>query len=99
MKFSTLTQRKAAALQPLVLVTALAVAFPLYAMAETAPSQVVVTATRMAQPASDVLSDNEYIGAEEIAAAGQVSVAELLQKRRGIEISGNGGSGSYALVF
>lgn len=99
MMISTLTQRKAAALQPLVLASSLAFAFPLAALAETAPSQVVVTATRMAQPASDVLADNDIIGAEEIAAAGQVSVAELLQKRRGVEISGNGGSGSYASVF
>ncbi len=99
MKIFTLTQRKAAALQPLVLATAIALAFPHAAMADTAPSQVVVTATRMAQPASDVLSDNDYISAEEIASAGQVSVAELLQKRRGVEISGNGGSGSYASVF
>ncbi len=93
------TQRQAAALQPLVLVSALAFAFPLAASAETAPSQVVVTATRTAQPASDVLVDNDVIGAEEIAAAGQVSVAELLQKHRGVEITSNGGSGSYASVF
>jgi vitamin B12 transporter len=99
MMISTPTQRKALALQPLVLASAIAVAFPVAALAETAPSQVVVTATRMATPASDVLSDNDLISTEEIAAAGQVSVAELLQKHRGVEISSNGGSGSYASVF
>lgn len=99
MTIITPTKRKAIALQPLVLVTSLAFAFPTAAFAEAAPSQVVVTATRMAQPASDVLSDNDVINAAEIANAGQVSVAELLQKHRGVEISGNGGSGSYASVF
>ncbi|MES3025085.1 MAG: TonB-dependent receptor [Pseudomonadota bacterium] len=69
------------------------------ALAQTAPPQVVVTATRVAQPASEVLSDHVVIGADEIAAAGQVSIAELLQKSRGIEISSNGGSANYASVF
>ncbi|PWF54558.1 TonB-dependent receptor domain-containing protein [Massilia glaciei] len=92
---SLVSQHRAAALTSLAL-SGLALA---PALAQTAPSQVVVTATRVAQPASEVLSDHVLIGADEIAAAGQVSIAELLQKTRGIEISSNGGSANYASVF
>jgi vitamin B12 transporter len=91
---SVLTQHRVAAMTTLALSTLAASAF-----AQTASEQVIVTATRVAQPASELLSDHSYISAEEIAAAGQVSLAELLQKSRGIEISSNGNSANYASVF
>jgi vitamin B12 transporter len=54
---------------------------------------IVVTATRTPTRASDVLADNVYIGPEEIAQAGQSSLVELLQRQRGVEITGATGSG------
>jgi vitamin B12 transporter len=62
-------------------------------------SPVIVTATRTPQAAADVLSDNVYIGPEEIARAGVDSVIDLLQKQRGIEVTRNGGPGTSASVF
>lgn len=65
-----------------------------------APAQtVLVTANRQAQAVSDVLIDHEIISAEEIAGSSHRSIAELLQKQRGIEISSNGGIGNVASVF
>jgi vitamin B12 transporter len=52
---------------------------------------VIVTATRTPTRANDVLADYVYIGPEEIAAAGQSSITELLQRQRGVEVSNNGG--------
>lgn len=62
-------------------------------------SPVIVTATRTPQAATDVLSDNVYIGPEEIARAGVDSVIDLLQKQRGIEVTRNGGPGTTGSVF
>ncbi|HJV84605.1 MAG TPA: TonB-dependent receptor [Noviherbaspirillum sp.] len=60
---------------------------------------VVVTATRTPQIAGEVLSDNVVITSEEIAQSGQVSLVDMLQARRGIEISRNGGPGTNSSVF
>ncbi|MES2298884.1 MAG: TonB-dependent receptor [Pseudomonadota bacterium] len=97
----TLTQPRRARSPRHALATAIAcaIAAAAAAHAETNAPNVFVTATRNAQPASEVLLDNDTISAEEIAGAGQISLAELLQKRRGVEITANGGSGSYASVF
>ena len=54
---------------------------------------VIVTATRTPTRANDVLADYVYIGPEEIADAGQSSLVELLQRQRGVEITGASGSG------
>lgn len=70
------------------------------AAAQTAGTQnVLVTASRSAQPVTDVLLDHDMISADEIALAGFTSVAELLQKKRGVEIATNGGPGSVTSVF
>jgi vitamin B12 transporter len=73
------------------------------AVAQSAPSTVsvaslnnqvdpiIVTATRTPTRANDVLADYVYIGPEEIAAAAQSTITELLQRQRGVEISNNGG--------
>lgn len=63
------------------------------------PDTVIVTATRTPQIAQDVLADNITISSEEIAKAGQISLVELLQRKRGIEISRAGGPGTTASVF
>ena len=61
---------------------------------------VIVTATRTPTRANDVLADYVYIGTEEIADAGQSSLVQLLQRQRGVEITGASGSGgSGASVF
>lgn len=70
------------------------------ALAEDAsPQSVLVTASRTAQPVTDVLLDHEIISGAEIRRAGFNSIAELLQKKRGVEIVANGGPGSNASVF
>ncbi len=60
---------------------------------------VVVTAARLAQPVSEVLADVTIIGPEEIARAGQSSVADLLARQPGVEISTNGGPAGSTAVF
>ena len=60
---------------------------------------VVVTATRSAQRAVDVIADTTVIGADEIARSGAGSVADILQRQRGIEISRNGAAGTTTSVF
>ncbi len=53
----------------------------------------------MPQIASEVLSDNVVITQEDIAQSGQTSLVDLLQSRRGIEITRNGGPGTNSSVF
>ena len=60
---------------------------------------VVVTATRTAQRAADVIADTTVIDAEEIARSGAGSVADILRRQRGIEISRNGAAGTTTNVF
>jgi vitamin B12 transporter len=99
--------RRIPAGKPLALVSALLSIFPLVtiicpsvAQAQAAAAQtVLVTATRVPTPASEIIADHEVITAEEIALAGDSSLAQLLQKKRGIEIASNGGPGANASVF
>ena len=60
---------------------------------------VLVTASRQPQSAKDVLADNLVITAEDILKSGAVSVVDLLQQQRGIEIARNGGAGTNSSVF
>ena len=60
---------------------------------------IVVTATRSAQRLSSVLADVTVIGPEELARAGQSSVAQLLARQPAVEISTNGGPASTTAVF
>ena len=72
------------------------------AVAETLPEYVgdtiVVTPTRVAEKASAVISDITVITAQEIAAAGQTSLVELLQAQPGVEVAQQGGPGTLAAV-
>jgi vitamin B12 transporter len=61
--------------------------------------KVFVTATRTPQPVASLLSDVRAIDAEQIAAAGQSTLTELLQSQAGIEIVANGGAGQPSGVF
>jgi vitamin B12 transporter len=91
--------------QPLVLAAAISLLFNATLHAEPAAAgerqlgPVLVTAARMALSASDVLSDNIVITAEEISASGQTSLVDLLQQKRGLEIARNGGPGTSSSVF
>ncbi len=85
-------------------VTRLAAALPLaFAFASPVLSQtledVVVTAKRMPQRAADLIADTTVIHADEIARSGAGSVADVLQRQRGIEITRNGSAGASTSVF
>ena len=77
--------------------------FCAFALAQTSQEatlpQVVVTASRLPQSSRDILTDNTVITPEEIAQAGQTSLVELLQQRRGLQISRTGGPGNTSSVF
>jgi vitamin B12 transporter len=73
------------------------------AHAEDGPSivteNVVVTAARLPQDASQSLQPVTVITADEIAESGQQTLAEVLQARAGLEITSNGGFGQTSGVF
>ncbi len=61
---------------------------------------VVVTATRQAQRASEILSDISIIENEEIKAAGPgATINDLLARQPGVEISRKGGIGTDSAIF
>jgi vitamin B12 transporter len=57
---------------------------------------IVVTPTRVAEPARAVVGDMTVITADDIASAGQTSLLELLQAQPGLEITQEGGAGTNA---
>ena len=59
----------------------------------------VVTATRVPQSVSSLLSDVRVITSDDIAQAGNLSLPELLRARGGVEIATNGGPGQVAAMF
>jgi vitamin B12 transporter len=85
------------------LALALGVAFIASAHADALPEfvgdTIVVTPTRMAEKTNALVGDISVITAQEIAAAGQTSLVELLQTQPGVEIIQSGGSGALASVF
>lgn len=98
------SRRFAPALTPRALASAISLCFiasaPAFAQSAIQMlAPVVITATRTPQLASEVLSDNTSIDAEEIARSGAGSLIDLLQKQRGIEVTRNGGAGTSSSVF
>ena len=91
MKFSSFPARLA------VLNLALAAAFP--ALAQQQLKDVVVTATRVAQPLTDVVADVSIIDREAIERSGQSSLRELLAFQPGVQLVTNGGYRSSSGVF
>ena len=90
---STLTPRA-------LLAATLAAAFvPSVHSQTTSMTPVVVTAARMPQSARDVLSDTLVITAEELMQSGQRTLVDVLQQKRGFEISRYGGAGTVSSVF
>jgi vitamin B12 transporter len=59
---------------------------------------IVVTPTRTPQQAAAIIGDVSVITADEIAAAGQSTLLELLQAQPGLEITQQGGSGTNAAL-
>jgi len=102
MSFSV-SQPAASALAPLAIALAVFSIFVSPSFAQTSHDQsldaVVVTASRTAQKVGDVLTDNVVITAEEIQHSGQSTLIDLLQSKRGVEISRNGGAGSSSSVY
>ena len=82
-------------------VLALLAAFPSLTVlaAEQALPTVVVTATRQPQRSNELLADVSTISREDIEAAGQTSLPELLAREPGVEYTSSGAPGSASGVF
>jgi vitamin B12 transporter len=84
-----------------VLSLALASVFPLLAHSQTPAllSETVVTATRVAQPLSDLVADVTILDRETIERSGAVGLVEVLARVPGIEFSRNGGPGTTTNLY
>lgn len=80
-------------------VLALAWLQPIFAIAAEDEAAVVVTATRQARRASELLSDVTVITREEIERAGQTPLPELVGRQPGMSLSTNGGPGASSTIF
>lgn len=98
------------ALLPIALACALAALTPAHAQTAAADTTVaqlgapllpdtVVSATRVAQPLSDVLADVTLIDRAQIEQSGAVNIADLLQRQAGLELSRNGGPGTTSSLY
>jgi len=67
--------------------------------AVTQLDDVVVTATRIAQPAREVIGDVTVLDREAIAAQGTSSLQDVLARQPGIQISNSGGPGKATSIF
>ncbi|WP_367065578.1 TonB-dependent receptor [Oryzisolibacter sp. LB2S] len=88
------------------LTLALGAAWPVMAqtlVAQAATEQqlreTVVTATRVAQPLSDLVSDVSIVDRETIEASGATGVIDVIARLPGVQISRNGGQGSSGSVY
>ncbi len=104
--FSVMTFRLQS-FRPAALPLALACAFSAHAAQDTTVAQLaapslpdtVVTATRVAQPLTDVLADVTVLGDEQIRASGAVTIGDLLARQPGLELSRNGGPGTATSLY
>ena len=101
-----MTTRSVVLARSAALPLALAACFPtfaqtLVAQAATASElrETVVTATRVEQPLSDLVADVSIIDSTTLRKSGAVSVADVLSRVPGVQISSNGGPGANAGVF
>ena len=101
MKKSLLRARFAAA----PLACSLAVVFSPVTLAQTAPASpvtlkdVVVTASRVATPTTDVIADVSIIDRDRLEQAGQSSLLDLLAQQPGVQFTTNGGYRSSSGIF
>lgn len=77
---------------------ALASAVPAWAQTTTL-KETVVTATRMETRADELVSDVTVIGREQIEASTARTLAELLARNAGLQMSSNGGLGKQSSIF
>ena len=68
-------------------------------LANEISDQFLVTASRTVQSLGETMAQAIIVSREEIAAAGPVSLVELLQRRAGVEIRATGGPGQPSSVF
>jgi vitamin B12 transporter len=79
---------------------ALAAAFPISSVAQgPALKETVVTATRSAMRADELVSDVKVIDRQAIEASTARTVPELLARTAGVQMSANGGMGKQSSVF
>lgn len=71
---------------------------PTFAADQEGPP-VVVTATRQPTRIDDLLADTTILAREDIAAAGQSTLAELLGQQPGLQMTSNGGPGQTAGIM
>lgn len=76
---------------------ALSAVLPAYSQSLLAP--VVVTATRVAQPLTDVVADVSIIDREQIEASFGRTLSELLVREGGVQMSANGGLGKSSSLY
>ena len=93
------SRRRSSALRGLGFLVSSTLPFVSHAADPQSLQPVVVTATRVPQPIDTVLADLRVIDADTIAAAGAMTLTELLQARGGVEISANGGPGQVSGLF
>nr|MDP2191358.1 TonB-dependent receptor [Rhodoferax sp.] len=79
------------------LLLALATAFP--SLAQTQLKNVVVTATRVAQPITDVVADVTILDRAAIERSGATGLADVLARVPGIAMARNGGPGTSTSVY
>jgi len=77
----------------------LALSTTLYAQENIELGDIVVTATRTAQPREALIADVSVINRETIQRSGQSTLVELLQTQPGLEINNNGGVGKTSGIF
>ena len=83
----------------LLILSSLAVSPAAFAQLTPQVEQLVITASRTPQTLSNTLATVGVITRDEIDAAGPVTLAELLQRKAGVEIRATGGAGQPAGVF
>ncbi|WP_180127900.1 TonB-dependent receptor domain-containing protein [Rhodoferax sp. BLA1] len=76
-------------------------AFPVLAQSQAQGTldEVVVTATRVAQPLSDLVADVTVVDRDQIERSGATGVADLLARLPGLEMGRSGGIGGTTSVF
>ena len=74
-------------------------ACPSYAQTTATLDAVVVSATRSAQPITDVLADVSLVDRLEIDSLGAASVADVLERLPGVTVNRNGGPASTTNVY
>lgn len=104
MKTSVFSKRGRAPVRLGVSVLAVFAAFPAFPVlaqgqSEVVLKEVVVTATRMAIPLTDVVADVSIIDRAMIERSGAAGVADVLTRQPGLEISRNGGVGGTTSVY